>query len=659
MVPLTPIANAATKQVTLTYPADTLASLDPILWTSNILVDQGTLFEGLYGYNTKNQVVPKIATKAVSSDGGRVWTIYMRHNAKWSNGQPVTAEDFYYAWMRLLAPNDSTGAIWAGVTNNILNSYAYHAGAVPASQVGIKVINNFELRVTLGGATNIKGLLALSASMPLYPPSVEKHPSNWLTPQYFVGDGPYVVHSFVPNGKLVMTRNPHYVGGPGYNLGNVQQITLIPASTVPVEDYLSNTLDAALITSASDYKYALAHFKGQIHKSPEAQISGLNWDHSTMPSPLNNQLVREAIAMAINRRPIVKSVLFNMVGSTDVLSYPGFQTYKLEQNPYNFNVVAARKLLAKAGYPNGRGVPQLYIYCQTTANSPTSVLMAEAVAAELKSNLNLNFKIDPTNSTQFGAIEYGGLPPDVKPGFAIGSEVMNWNQTLQWPLQASQWVTTGFSGTVGSQAYRQYAGTNWYYSSYDPRDVKLWGNPTNNNMGISYSQWQPIIASAKQDIAYLNAWTAKQPALYRAALNPPGTIPYATELAQFEATYKAAKTNAAKHAAWEAFWKWVGTYADGDGDASMGLNALVYIDQHEPKLEANMRMWEAEIADTGDSQAATRLSAEMGNAMIQSAYMIPLNYGENIYLEKPNLTGVQANPWQFQGLYQFQYVSLK
>ncbi len=656
---ITPIASAASSVVTIPYPADNLATLDPIDWSGNILVDQGTLFEGLYGYNTKNQIVPKIATKAVPSAGGRVWTIYMRHNAKWSNGQPVTAEDFYYAWMRLLAPNDSNGAIWSGVTNNILNGYAYHAGSVPASKVGIKVINNYELQVTLSGVTNIKGLLVLSASMPLYPPSVERHPSNWFMPQNFVGDGPYVVSKFIPNGELVLTRNPHYVGGPGYNVGNVQQINLIPGPTVAVEDYLANKLDAAGIGSASDYKYSVAHFKGQIHKTPAAQISGLNWDHSTMASPLNNQLVREAIAMAINRRPIVNPVLFNMVGLTDVFSYPGFPTYKLEHNPYNFNVAAARKLLAKAGYPNGRGVPQLYIYTQTTTNSPPSVLMGEALAQELKSNLNLNFKIEPTNATQFGAMNWGGLTAGVKPGFVIGSEIINWDQTLQWPLQADQWVTTGFSGTVGSQAYRQYAGTNWYFSAYDPRDVKLWGSPTNRNMGISYSQWQPIIASAKQDIAYLNAWTAKQPALYRAALNPPGSVPYATQLAQFEASYKAAKTNAAKNAAWVAFWKWVGTYANGAGGASMGLNAQVYIDQHEPALEANMRMWEAEESNTGSSQTAAQLSAEMGNAMIQSGYMIPLNYGENIYLEKPNLNGVMGNPWAWGNFYQLQYMNLK
>jgi len=655
LIGLTPVANAASSVVTIPDPST--ATLDPIDWAGNILIDQGAISEGLYGYNAKNQIVPKIASKAVSSAGGRVWTIYLRHNAKWSNGQPVVAQDFYYAWMRMLASSDSNGAIWSGVENNILNGYGYHSGAVPASKVGIQVINSYELKITLSGATNIKGLLALSASMPVYPPDIKAHPTDWFDPQYFVGDGPYVVHSFTTLGEVVLTRNPHYVGGPGYNVGNVRQIDVIPTPTVPIEDYMSNKLDAAIITSASDYKYALAHLKNQIYKAPVASVNVMNWDHSTMPSPLDNQLVREAIAMAINRNPIVNPVLNNMVGVTDVYGYPGFPTYKLEHNPYSFNVAAARKLLTKAGYPNGKGVPQLYIYTQTTTNSPQSVLMGEAVAQELSSELNLHFKIEPTNATLFGAIDYGGLNLGIKPGYEIANGVANWNQSEEWPL-GSQWLAFT-PGTTGPTAFRQYAATHWYFSPYDPADVKAWGNPTNSNEGVSYASWKPLIVAAQKDIAYLNAWTAKQPALYRSAINPPGSVPLSAELSQFEASFKTAHTSAAKHAAWLAFWKWVGSYANGAGGASLGLNAQVYVDQHEPSLEYHMRIWDAEMGNTASTKTAEQLTADIANAAIKSAYVVPLNYQEQIYLVKPNLAGIITNPWAWGGFYQLQYMNLK
>ena len=85
--------------------------------------------EGLYGYNDKNQIVPKIATGYKVSGGGKVWTFYLRHDARWSNGQPVTAQDFYYAWMRLLSPQDSTGAVWASVAQYAVNAWQYSSPA--------------------------------------------------------------------------------------------------------------------------------------------------------------------------------------------------------------------------------------------------------------------------------------------------------------------------------------------------------------------------------------------------------------------------------------------------------------------------------------------------------------------------------------------------
>jgi peptide/nickel transport system substrate-binding protein/oligopeptide transport system substrate-binding protein len=293
----------------------------------------------------------------------------MRHNARWSNGKPVTAQDFAYAWLRNAAPSNTIDDTWASVVSDVLNESEYHAGGVPASAVGVKVVNNYELKITLSTAVNIEGLLALAGSMPLYPPDVEAHSSNWYLPQYFVGDGPYVVHSFVTNGELEMTRNRDYVGAAGQeNVGNVQQIDLIPEPTVPVEDFESHALDAAVITSPSDYQYAEEHLKSDVHKAPEANIMYLGWDHSVDASPLNNSWVRDAIAMAINRAPISDPVLNNMVGPTSIFGYPGFPTDADQGNPFRFNLGQARKLLTKAGYPDGKGIGTLYLYCQTTTN---------------------------------------------------------------------------------------------------------------------------------------------------------------------------------------------------------------------------------------------------------------------------------------------------
>jgi len=650
-------AEAATTSVTIPYPSGELSTFDPTQWSGQILFDQGTVLEGLYGYNTKNQIVPKLAKSYTTSDGGRVWTFNLVHNAKWSNGAPVTAQDFYYAWMRLLSPSDSTGATWASVVNYVKNAAAYHAGAMPASAVGIKVVNAYKLQITLTGPYNPLGDLALTGSMPLYPPDVEKYPTTWWQPAHFVGDGPYVVKTFVINGKVTLARNPKYVGPPG-SVGNVQTIKLIPAPTVPVEDFESGTLSAALITSASDYKYAETHFKSVLHRAPQANLNLLEWDDSPDPSPLYNESVRRAIAMAINRAPIANPVLSGMVKPTDVFAYPGWPTYKLEHG-ISYNLKAARRLLAKAGYPGGKHMPIVYLYVEPVTSNPQLVPVAEAVSSELQQNLGIRTKIITENSTEYGDIVWNGISPNIHPGYVIGDGTANFRDTASLPLQANAHIS--YDGDYGPQSFVEYAAKNWYFPQYDPVDVKAMGNPTNRSLGVSYASWQPIIRIAKKDIAYLTAWVAKQPQPYRSDLQSEGMTAseYQSELSHFTDSYKLAKTHATKHAAWEAFWKWVGTYSTGDAENSMGLSALVYFYQHEPRFEHQWQMWNTELTNTANAKKDDQLAADMADAVMQAGYVEPLYYTEAIYLEAKNVTGVQANPLSWGNFYQLQYLHLK
>jgi peptide/nickel transport system substrate-binding protein/oligopeptide transport system substrate-binding protein len=149
----------------------------------------------------------------LSQRGGYI-AYYLRHDARWSNGKPVTAQDFYYAWMRVLSPQNSTAAVWASVAQYAVNAWQYHAGAAQASQVGIKVLNPYAIQLRLTAPHDILGDMVLTGSMPLYQPSIEAHPTDWYKPQYFVSDVPYTIKSFVPNGQITLVRNPAYVGNP-------------------------------------------------------------------------------------------------------------------------------------------------------------------------------------------------------------------------------------------------------------------------------------------------------------------------------------------------------------------------------------------------------------------------------------------------------------
>ncbi len=647
---------AAVRSVTVPLPA--MSTLDPVANSPSILLDQGVILEGLYGYTLNNKLEGKMATGYTVSDGGKVWTFTLRKNARWSNGAPVTAQDFYYAWMRIASPKDSQGAVWQSVMTYVQGEYQYHAGTLPAKDVGVKVLSPYKIQLTLSAPHDILGILASAGSMPVYPPVVKAHPNSWWMPKYFVGNGPFKPKSFVVNGKISLVRNYKYVGRSGqHDVGNVQQINIIPAPTVPVEDYLSHALDLAWITNPSDYRYILKSptLRSQVHKAPAYQMTYLEWDRSPTASPLDSLKVRQAIAMAVNRAPIVKDVLYGMGGAATAAGPSSWAPTKYE-HALPYNVAQARKLLTEAGYPGGKGIPQLALYTQTVAANPAQVSVAEALASELKQALGINFKIEPTSTNIVNNVVYNGLEPSIAPGYVLGGGNAGWIDASYLPLQTNQLVH--YNGALGSLKFRQYA-EDWYFDTYDARDVKAFGNPQDAAMGVKLSQWAPLKAAALRDIAYLKAYTARQPKWYQAMVKPaPGqsNIDVWNGLIQ---DWKNAKTPAAKHSVWVTAWKFVGSGSLGNGNAEIGLNAQVYTDEHQGPILYRLNMEDAQLGEATSANTSNHLTANIVNTIFQQGWEVPLFYGVNIYLARPDITKVDANPFGWTGWGNLQYLQMK
>lgn len=653
-----PIAAQAASLRQATIGLGQMSTLDPSVNGVNVLLDEGTLFEGLYGFSPTYHIEKKIATGYTVTDGGKVWTFSLRKNARWSNGQPVTANDFYYAWMRIASPADSTGLIWASVMEYVKNAFAYQAGEVKANQVGLKVINPYKIQLTLAAPYDILPELAISGSMPLYPPDVENHGTQWFLPQYFVGNGPYKVKSFVANGEIQLVRNPYYVGASGeFNVGNLQQITIQPAPSVPVEDFLSHALNIAMIGSTSDYQYVLKHaaLKAQLHSSPDAAVVGLEWDHAVAKSPLDNVKVRQAIGMAINRTPLVNVVLDGMAQSATAMG-PNVLGAPKYEHALPFNVAKAKALLKQAGYPNGKGIPQLDLYTQSVSANPQQVNVAEALEQEFKSELGINFKIITLSNGQWDDIVYDGLNQWVNPGYVI-----SWGSTAEpapaaLTVQANQQI--GLPGSLGGPALRQYA-TDWYFDTYDARDVKTFGNPANPSAGLTLAEWTPIQAAVTKDSAWLKAYDAKQPAWYQQLKAPqPGD----TETDIFNSLltqWKSAKTTTAKHDLWVTAWKMVGSYSLGNGQTALGLNGEVYLLQHQSTLLANLTLETDHLGALVSLKSAQKVAAQVDNTIMNQGYDEPLYIPVNVFLESSDLTGAVGNPYFWNGFEDFQYLTQK
>ncbi len=649
-------APAPVTSITVPNPAPT--TLDPGNWGGQILEDMGSLFEGLYGYNQQNQIVPKLATGYKISNNGRTWTFTLRKNAKWSNGDPVTAQDFVFSYFHQLDPANSGAQIWDSVLNDVANSWAYHYGAATKSQVGISAPNNYTLQITTSTPHDILGLMAVAGSMPMDPNNFKPGVSNPLSSANIITDGPYMVKSFVPNGTLVMVKNPNYVGAPGeYNVGNIQTINVIPAPSVPLEDFISGKLNVALIGQTSDYKYILSHpaLKKEMHSEITNQLFYLSYDDAAAPSPLDNLKVREAIMMAIDRSPIVNNVLSGMGTATTVFGSKSWPASKYEKGlPYN--VQQAQKLLAQAGYPGGKGFPTLQLYCEVQSVQPQGVPVAEAIQQELKQNLGINFKITPLASTQYGSVAWNGITQGIEPGLVVNSGLANWIEPAQLDMQASQAIL--YPGTYGySPAFRAHV-ASWSESSYAPTDVKLFGDPNNAKLGTSASDMVPLKAAALKSIQWLDNFYAHQPEPYRSELTA-GSLPLMQQWLQLYNAWANAKTPTDKHNAFVNAWKFVGTYSTTAGQATVGVYDKVWWYSHQSKQDANWQMLKTEMADNTSMSAAAKIAGKLVTSIMQQGYAMPLFLQDAIYLEDSNLTGAQPNVWSWGNFYQWQYMKSK
>jgi ABC-type oligopeptide transport system substrate-binding subunit len=201
--------------------------------------------------------VPKVAESATPNADNTVWTVKLRKDKKWSNGDSVTAKDYYASWIRLMSPELKDAPMWAGPWGQIKNGWPFKNGAVKADEVGVKLVDDYTLEVTLiEGNAAFPNLLAISSSMPINAKSLEENPEEWWNPDKgAVFNGPYIVKSWVSGGDVVLTRNPNYVGD---GIGNVGTIVLkpYPDANARLQAFENGEIHFTFLEDASQLAYA-------------------------------------------------------------------------------------------------------------------------------------------------------------------------------------------------------------------------------------------------------------------------------------------------------------------------------------------------------------------------------------------------------------------
>ena len=430
--------------IVVRIPVHAMQSLDPSQWVPQTVLAQGTLFEGLVGYDTNLKVVPKIAKSWEVSDDKLTWTFHLRTDKKWSNGDKVTAFDFTYGWAHFCEPGRVT-PMWSGMFPDVLNAESYKSGSARLDEVGFLAINDSTLKITLHVPVDILPKLVMGSAMPLHKASYEKAKKDkkeWWSPGLFVGNGPYIPTSFIPDGELVLEKNPHYVG----ERGNVDQFILRSGGlAVQVKNYEAGDLDIAHVLTLGDYKYSTTgHLKTELVEENEFGFHGIQVARTLNPL-MQNSKIRQAISLAIDRKSIAQSVMGGRVVPTTVFGPPNDSVLKNLKGP-EYNPDSARRLLKESGYFTDR-LP-IYIFAPPATDPRGWASVTESVQAQWK-EIGLNVIIENMEDGLLNSYAWGEVYPDnpdyYRPGVTMFTGKILWTDpTMSLRLTDHTWLYHNF-----------------------------------------------------------------------------------------------------------------------------------------------------------------------------------------------------------------------
>ena len=373
-------------------------TIDPAL---NQTLDGGTyishLFEGLTR-NDEGNIVPGVAEKWDISTDGLVYTFHIRGNAKWSDGQPVKAQDFEYAWKRALDPK--TASPYNYILFYLKNGEKFSSGEAKAEDVGVKAKDDKTLEVTLEAPTTFfLELCAFMTYMPVRQDIVEKNGDQWTQKaETYVSNGAFKMKEWKHNDEIVVEKSDNY--------WDKDKILLKEIHFKLMDDEAA----ALTATEAGEIDVNYAHVPTteipRLQKENKIRIisdlSTYYYDFNTKMKPFDDARVRKAFAMAIDRQYIVEKVTqAGQKPATGWVCY-GFtnpdtkKDYReeggdfLPKSPTADDLAKAKQLLADAGYPDGKGLPEIELKYNT---SESHKLIAEAVQEQLKKNLGVSIKV--------------------------------------------------------------------------------------------------------------------------------------------------------------------------------------------------------------------------------------------------------------------------
>ena len=353
-------------------------------------------FEGLTTKSKDGKIVGGAAESWEEFDNGTRYIFHLRTNAKWSDGKPVVAEDFVYSWQRVVDP--AVGSQYSFQHEPVKNAKAITAGEMPVDSLGVKAVDDYTLEVTLEAPTAyFLDLVAFPTFYPVRKDIVDQYGDSWsLKAETYIGNGPFVTTEINQDESIIMVKNTNY-----WNAAEVVpeqlKFVLMQNETASVAGIKEGSIDFSKILPTQDIPTLKE--EGLLQIKP--MLASYFYCFNTTNEVLKDVRVRKALALAIDRNYIVEQVTkggetpanaFVPYGVNDAegsFRENGGGFFDISPENYQKNVEEAKKLMAEAGYPDGKGFPVF----EFKADPGFHISIFEAVQQMWKEHLGIDTKI--------------------------------------------------------------------------------------------------------------------------------------------------------------------------------------------------------------------------------------------------------------------------
>ncbi len=369
------------------------------------------LFRGLYKLSAEREYVPAMAESHTLADDNKTYTFKLKEGLKWSDGSPLTARDFEYAWKRVLNPDVASKAasdMWV-----LKNGRAYAKGEATADDVGVKALDDLTLEVVTENLC--PWFLALTATTSFFPvkQDVVEQAESWTRdPATYVCNGPYKPVEFSSMEHVKMVKNENYVDADQVSISNLIYV-VIPDWNTELTAYNNGDVNVSDNLTPD----SVAQYKDSSEFNSLGRIGIQYCDFNCELPEFSDARVRRAFSMAIDRQALLTALrltykpLYGYVPYSQLSLTDPTKSYRdVAGDMFKEDVEEAKRLMAEAGYPNGEGFPTVKIVGQSDNEQK---MLVQILGEMWKANLGINYELlNMESSTYWDELDQGNFSVD-------------------------------------------------------------------------------------------------------------------------------------------------------------------------------------------------------------------------------------------------------